>query len=329
MKKTIVKLIGLVLSILILLTCFSCSDPVTLNIRLNHSEADYTEEYRQANGNFTSKNLSKIVGNKKITDLPTGEDLIAPSGKIFAGWYFDEEGTSDKIYNQTNWDIHFSEKNGASVYAKWINSDEALFIFDVTNGGDFTLDFKNDNGFVGKIYQKTINISQLESDLSCFPCASDLVAPKNKVFAGWYLDANFNNPLNANTILNSLNTRTNGNYTLYPKFEDLPTIRIIYHWDGFTMIDGIAEEYYDNSGFYNVSLTVLDNGNTYSLAENSLPKEEYFNLFNYVFDGWYLDSEFTIEFNEVNYNLQVANAKEDAIFQSIDVNVFLKSHWQE
>ncbi|MBO4962921.1 MAG: hypothetical protein J6C97_03995, partial [Clostridia bacterium] len=102
MKKTIVKLIGLVLSILMLLTCFSCSDPVTLNIRLNHSEADYTEEYRQANGNFTSKNLSKIVGNKKITDLPTGEDLIAPSGKIFAGWYFDEEGTSDKIYNQTN-----------------------------------------------------------------------------------------------------------------------------------------------------------------------------------------------------------------------------------
>ncbi|MBO4962590.1 MAG: InlB B-repeat-containing protein, partial [Clostridia bacterium] len=233
------------------------------------------------------------------------------------------------IYNQTNWDIHFSEKNGASVYAKWINSDEALFIFDVTNGGDFTLDFKNDNGFVGKIYQKTINISQLESDLSYFPCASDLVAPKNKVFAGWYLDANFNNPFNANTILNSLNTRTNGNYTLYPKFEDLPTIRLIYHWDGFAMIDGIAEEYYDNSGFYNVSLIVLDNGNTYSLAENSLPKEEYFNLFNYVFDGWYLDSEFTIEFNENNYNLQVSNAREDAIYQSIEVNVFLKSHWQE
>ncbi len=328
MKKTIFKFITLILVIVSVITCFSCADPVSVHINLNHAEADYTDEYRSANGDFTSKNLSKIVGNKKMTDLPTADDLIAPSGKLFAGWYFDKEGSVDKIYNQANWDILFSEKTGTTVYAKWINSNETLFIFDVSNQGDFTSAFKTSNSITGKLYQKTVVTLDLATQVANFPSANDIVAPSNTVFAGWYLDANGNKPLTAENFMSEYNAKK-GNYTLYPKFEELPTIRLIYHWDGFNILDGVAEEHYDSEGFYNVSRIVLDDGNTYSIAVNSLPKEEYFDLYNYVFDGWYLDSEFTIEFNETNYNSAVETARQEAIFSTIDISIYLKSHWED
>ena len=198
-----------------------------------------------------------------------------------------------------------------------------LKFFDVSNQGDFTSAFKTSNSITGKLYQKNVVTLDLATQVANFPSANDIVAPSNTVFAGWYLDANGNKPLTAENFMSEYNAKK-GNYTLYPKFEELPTIRLIYCWDGFTILDGVAEEHYDSEGFYNVSRVVLDDGNTYSIAVNSLPKEEYFDLYNYVFDGWYLDSEFTIEFNETNYNSAVETARQEAIFSTIDISIYLK-----
>ncbi len=327
MKKIALKLIAFILILATFLTCVACADPVSVRINLNHLEADYTNEYRKANGNFTSKNLSKIVGNKKMTELPTENDLIAPSGQIFAGWYFDAQGTADKIYNQKNWTAHFSEKTGASVYAKWINTNETLFVFDLTNEGDFTSAFKTASGVSGKVYQKTVDTATLTTHFASFPNANDIVAPNGKIFTGWYFDANCTKALNGENYLTEYRVNK-GNYTLYPKFEYLPAVRLIYCWDGFSIIESAVKDLYDTIGYNNVSLITIDDGNTYQVALSNLPKEEYFNRFNYVFKGWYLDEDYTITFTETNYKLAVIQARASAVYHEIDIRIYLKATWQ-
>ncbi|MBO7187251.1 MAG: InlB B-repeat-containing protein [Clostridia bacterium] len=328
MKKIALKLIAFILILATFLTCVACADPVSVHINLNHSKADYTNEYRKANGNFTSKNLSKIVGNKKMTELPTENDLIAPSGQIFAGWYFDADGTADNIYNQENWETHFSDKKGATVYAKWIENNKTLFVFDANIEGDFTTEFKTANQISGKVYQRIVDTANLTTYFSSFPNENDLIVPSGKTFAGWYLDRNYQKPLNLQNFYAEYSTNK-GYYTLYPKFENLPTVRLIYCWDGFSIIESVAKEHYGAIGYNNVSLVTIDDGNTYQVALSNLPKEEYFNRFNYVFDGWYLDGEYTMEFNETNYKLAVIQARAGATYHEIDINIYLKAHWQD
>ena len=324
MKKQTLKFISYFLLILIFAFSFACDNAVYLHLNLNDSSADYTQAYREEKGNFESNNLTMVVAQRKIPDLPTYDDLVAPSGKVFAGWYFDSEGSVDKIVNEPVWDATWSSKTGATIYAKWINNDEVLFVFNLgDSSADFTTTFKENNGnFLGRTYQKVVKISALESAILEFPTVTDIVAPELKVFAGWYLDANCSTPLTAeNFIANKVLNK--GDMALYAKYDDIPVVTLCYVFDKVT-VKAETNEKYDNVTYTALIKTVLDTSANYDNALLYLPTTDDFNYEPCIFGGWFMDENFTIEFNKENFESMLESERVEGIS---NVHVYIYSMW--
>ena len=140
MKKRILAAIVLVVLVISIgaMTFVACNpDDIThFRLDLNDKNADYTAEYREANS-IESRNIIKVV-NKDLyknfcTNLPKGSDMVAPSGKAFAGWYFDKKNFEGMEFSEYNWnrfqrDAEDGEKRYV-LYARWIPEGQQVVYF--------------------------------------------------------------------------------------------------------------------------------------------------------------------------------------------------------
>jgi|GEM_PF-6837538 len=198
MKKKVISLaimLIMVASIAVLALSACNPDDIThFRLDLNDKDADYTEEYRTANG-IESRNIVKIV-NKDLyknfsTGLPKGSDMVAPSGKVFAGWYFDNksyEGTEFSEYNWNRFQRDAADEDKRYVlYARWIPQGQQIIYFDLANAkADFKPEYRaSHNNFDHRTPEFVIN-NDLAQKAFSMPQEANLVVPSDVTFDGWY-----------------------------------------------------------------------------------------------------------------------------------------------
>ena len=173
-------------------------DDIThFRLDLNDKNADYTAEYREANG-IESRNIIKVV-NKDLYDhfcnnLPTGNDMVAPSGKVFAGWYFDNKNFEGMEFSAYNWnrfqrDAEDGEKKYV-LYARWIPQGQHVIYFDLNNkDADFTPAYRaRHNNFDHRTPEFIVSDNGVENQLAEMPLVQgvDFTVPNDMTFDDWY-----------------------------------------------------------------------------------------------------------------------------------------------
>ncbi len=198
MKKKILATI--VISVLIMtfvLVAFVACNPEDIThfrLDLNDKDADYTQEYREANS-IESRNIVKVV-NKDLyknfcNNLPKGSDMVAPSGKVFAGWYFDKSNYEGTEFSEYNWnrfqrDAEEGQKRYV-LYARWIPQGQQVIYFNLNNSkADFTEAYRaSHNNFDHRTPEFIIN-NDLAQKAFYMPQEANLVIPNDVTFDGWY-----------------------------------------------------------------------------------------------------------------------------------------------
>ncbi len=335
MKK---KILSLVLAICLIIPCVlmlsSCKlDTFYLHIRLNGGH--YTESYKQAN-NYSSDNVIKVV-NPKLYDkfsknIAQRNDITPPEGKVFAGWYLNQECTPNYYFNKTNWNRVVEEKKtkeskSASIYAYWIDESDIALSFDLEGSGlEFAQSYKSELGinhnsprFIG---------TPIEVMLENLPTVSDIIVPEDRTFNGWYLNEQKTLIFNETNLVSLI--QSNADIRVYPKVVIKPEIGVTVFADTeATLLQGnqysgnyyfIENPVFDVNpnfnyeiGFYvyndefekaNAYLTQIINNNLIAKSESVSDKE---------FAGWKIVQYVTgginlIDFNETNWNNLVGNA---------------------
>lgn len=200
MKKKIAILgIIAVLVLTVALVAFAGCNPDDIThfrLDLNDKNADYTAEYREAHS-IESRNIIKVV-NKDLYDhfcnnLPMGADMVAPSGKVFAGWYFDNKNFEGMEFSAYNWnrfqrDAEDGEKKYV-LYARWIPQGQQVVYFDLANSNaDFTATYRaSHNNFDHRSPEFVINNDLVEKAFY-MPKETDLVIPYDMNFEGWFFE---------------------------------------------------------------------------------------------------------------------------------------------
>lgn len=341
MKK---KILSLVLAICLIIPCVillsSCKvDTFYLHVRLNGGH--YTESYKQAN-NYSSDNVTKVV-NPKLFDrysIPVRGDLIAPEGKVFAGWYLNQECTPDYYFNKTNWNRVVEEKKtkeskSASIYAYWIDENDIALSFDLEGSGlEFAQSYKSELGinhnsprFIGT------PVEVMQENL---PIVSDIIVPEDRTFDGWFLNEQKTLIFNETNLVSLM--QSNADIRVYPKVTMKVEIGVIVFADSeATLLQG--NEYSGNYYFKENSLFEV---NSYFNYEHgfSVYKDEFSKVETHLnqiilndiiaksesvsdkeFAGWKIVQYVTgginlIDFNETNWNGLVGNATS---FQSVHI----------
>lgn len=196
-KKILATIVMAVIVLTLMLTAFVACNPDDIThfrLDLNDKDADYTQAYREANS-IESRNIVKIV-NKDLyknfsTGLPKGSDMIAPSGKVFAGWYFDSKNLEGMEFSEYNWnrfqrDAADEEKKYA-LYARWIPAGQQVVYFDLANAkADFKAEYRaSHNNFDHRTPEFVIN-NDLAQKAFSMPQEANLVVPSDVTFDGWY-----------------------------------------------------------------------------------------------------------------------------------------------
>lgn len=196
-KKILATIVMAVIVLTLMLTAFVACNPDDIThfrLDLNDKDADYTQAYREANS-IESRNIVKIV-NKDLyknfsTGLPKGSDMIAPSGKVFAGWYFDSKNFEGMEFSEYNWnrfqrDAADEEKKYA-LYARWIPAGQQVVYFDLANAkADFKAEYRaSHNNFDHRTPEFVIN-NDLAQKAFAMPQEANLVVPSDVTFDGWY-----------------------------------------------------------------------------------------------------------------------------------------------
>ena len=335
MKK---KILSLVLAICLIVPCVillsSCKvDTFYLHVNLN--DGHYTESYKQAN-NYSSDNVIMVV-NPKLYDrysIPVRGDLIAPEGKVFAGWYLNEDCTPDYYFNKTNWNRIVEEKKtkeskSATIYAYWIDKEKIALSFDLEGSGlEFTQSYKSDQNI-------NYNSSRIigapdEIMFENFPTALDIIVPEDKTFNGWYINGSINGSIEVNeeTLVENLTTLmdSNADIRVYPKVIMKPEIGVTVFADpeaishqgnqysgNYYFIENSVFDFSPNFnyqiGFY-VYNDELEKANAYLtqiIDNNLIAKKEI--VSDKEFAGWkivqYDNGINLIDFNEANWNALV------------------------
>ena len=201
-------------------------DDITyFRLDLNDKDADYTQEYREANS-IESRNIIKVV-NKDLyknfsTGLPKGSDMVAPSGKVFAGWYFDNTNFEGTEFSEYNWnkfqrDAADDEKKYV-LYARWIPQGQQVIYFDLNNDkADFTDSFRTaHSNFTHRTPEFVIN-NDLAQKAFSMPQEVNLLVPSEVTFDGWYF-------ADDNTEL------TPANYVAHVEAGAVQ-MRVVAHWN--------------------------------------------------------------------------------------------------
>ena len=171
-------------------------DITHFRLDLNDKNADYTAEYREAHS-IESRNIIKVV-NKDLYDhfcnnLPTGADMIAPSGKVFAGWYFDNKNFEGMEFSAYNWnrfqrDAEDGEKKYV-LYARWIPQGQQVIYFDLANkDADFTEAYRALHGNFDHRSPEFVINNDLAAKAFGMPQEAHLVIPNDVTFEGWYFE---------------------------------------------------------------------------------------------------------------------------------------------
>ncbi len=168
----------------------------TYNLRCNLIGATYTEEFKEENkikdNSYTAViNLNNYEGALRI--LPEANEMIAPSGKVFAGWYFDNNFTAENLISERNLKSRIEtleEKKTEDVYAKWIDENTVDVVIDLydstaTEKPKFTEEFKTKTGASDYLYIFNLSLNNLEGINEKLPTADDIIHSEDKTFGGF------------------------------------------------------------------------------------------------------------------------------------------------
>lgn len=233
MKKIIKSMIALVFLIMPCMIAFSaCSTDIdTELIQCNLNGGSFTEEYKQENG-ITSNNLIKMVNLDYYggfsDGLPCEEDLVAPTGKVFAGWYIDKSCSPDSYLTSETWtdfSAGIKDETGDNViYARWIDAGTKDILYQVVNNEVvFGADFIAENTRKGNMTNTTVvrfNVSaeSFDKQKNSLPDVDDVVYDSvNNEFNGWKVENNghyydFVNKKHDENASNNMNSYVNANF---------------------------------------------------------------------------------------------------------------------
>lgn len=320
MKKIISLLIAMCFIIPSALVISACKvETFNVGISLNSNQADYTQAYKDAKG-YSSKNVTHIIGRKRAkydyvkTLLPLQSDMVAPEGKIFAGWYLNSDCSADKYFTKDNWDNYMDnigDGKTARLYVYWVDENQKVITFDFGNSGaSFTNDYRTEKSFTeNNLRIITDNLETIE-----LPEVSDLIVPEDRYFVGWFLDSNGFTPATKQNI-EELYANT-AEVKLYPKWEMRKNAIVVIDINApegqyFTFPEQIIEEYDDSSYSNYKELSIYTFADAYEelvpvleIIKNS-DINQYGANYNFVrweFVVWANNEPSYIEVSETNWN---------------------------
>lgn len=200
MKKNYLKNITIVFALTVALFVTGCTSVSsylkTYNLRCNLNGASYTEEFKEekkikSNSYTAFVNLNYYEGAMRI--LPEANEMIAPTGKVFAGWYFDENFTAESFINKRNLKSRIEtleEKKSEDVYAKWIDENTVDIVIDLydstaTEKPKFTEEFKTKTGASDYSYIFNLSLDNLKEINEKLPTKDDITHSEDKTFGGF------------------------------------------------------------------------------------------------------------------------------------------------
>lgn len=223
----------------------SCNNSINLsikgygiNLNLNDPNASFTDEWKEERG-VTAKNIMLYVNLNSyksiVNSLPKVDDINAPEGKIFAGWYFDVEGSAGQEWSHYNLNQYVEaneDRSSVNIYCKWIDISETLLIYDLNDdnydfAAKYTDSFNSNNHLTYRSPTFTIKNDNYVAAVSYGATANDIVTPNESlVFGGWFFADG--DPLNKDTLKNKVLSRTEGDIRVYAHWKK--RARINFRW---------------------------------------------------------------------------------------------------
>ena len=186
MKKSFKLIIALMFVVMPCLLIFSaCSSNVKTSIvSYNLNGGEFNDVFKAEN-NISSGSYSTAVNLNYYGGFSDGmldeQDLEAPDGKVFAGWYIDKDCTPENYLTSYTWEVlanNIREKKGNTIYARWINEGEKEILCEL-------------DGETFSYVNGTSNIVRFTtSTASTLPTTSDIKAVGKKEFGTWKVECN-------------------------------------------------------------------------------------------------------------------------------------------
>ena len=224
MNKKIVSLCLCICIVLIICSVFvGCNNKYikTYSVTYDLNGGSWTEEFKQSKS-MESNNLISIINalyyEGATRTLPKYGDINAPSGKIFAGWYIDQD--YKKPWTEGNFNAYmaeFPETTNIRVHAKWINAGSLDVVYYVKNTStSFTSD---------SLLCRVVNVSHsstADQVLSTAPSVSQMAPIDGFEFKGWV-----ESPEALQTQLDETDAN-NGQVMLNAKWKAIPMVTLSY-----------------------------------------------------------------------------------------------------
>lgn len=259
--------------------------------------------------------IIKLKGKGEI-HLPN----LSKDGFIFLGWFLDEN-----IWNNPFTDTYFSEKKidrNYVVYARWKEVEQVIINFETFGGEDLvsitteqgsstTLPLPNKDGYTFLYWCKTKDLNSKVDDTTIF-------YKDTKLYAKWLSDT----PISQNFVvtINAIPENPPMEITVgYGQKLSIPKIRrISYMLDNFYVDERFSTAFdtdivvttnfslYANWLYIDDSFTVsfVSNAqnavNPLSVRYDELVNEPYIEKEGYFFEGWYIDSDYSKEYDFLN-----------------------------
>ena len=181
--KLMVALVFVAIPCLLVFSACSCNIDSAL-VRFDLNGGKFNDIFK-AEKDITSDSYSTAVNLNYYggfsDGMPDEQDLEAPDGKVFAGWYIDKDCTPENYLTSYTWEVlanNIREKKGNTVYARWIDEGEKEILCELDGE---TFSYVNGTSNIVRITASTI------SDL---PTTSDIKAVGKEEFNTWKVECN-------------------------------------------------------------------------------------------------------------------------------------------
>ena len=181
--KLMVALVFVAIPCLLVFSACSCNIDSAL-VRFDLNGGKFNDIFK-AEKDITSDSYSTAVNLNYYggfsDGMPDEQDLEAPDGKVFAGWYIDKNCTPENYLTSYTWEVlanNIREKKGNTVYARWIDEAEKEILCELDGE---TFSYVNGTSNIVRITASTI------SDL---PTTSDIKAVGKEEFNTWKVECN-------------------------------------------------------------------------------------------------------------------------------------------
>ena len=225
MKKKIVSLcLCICIALMICAVFVGCNNKYikTYSVTYDLNGGSWTDEFKQSKS-MESNNLISIINalyyEGATRSLPKYGDINAPSGKIFAGWYIDDD-TFTKPWTEGNFNAYmaeFPDTTNIRVHAKWINAGSLDVVYYVKNSNSY---FTSDN-----LLCRVVNVSHsatADQVLSTAPSVSQMAPIDGYEFKGWV-----ESPEALQTQLSEVESN-NGQIVLGANWKAIPMVTLSY-----------------------------------------------------------------------------------------------------